>query len=113
MVAQWLRLNTPNVGGPDSVLGQGARSCMLQVKKERRKKEGVGKHRIWSQQCKKVFAPLIRARLCPTGVAVLEALPALPKLDETRKQVYWEGRRSEVGLRCHLASPSPALSFVK
>ena len=55
----------------------------------------------------------MRARLCPTGVAVLKALPALPKLDETWEQVYLEGRRSEVGQRCHLASPSPALSFVK
>ena len=28
LVVQWLRLHTPNAGGPGSITGQGTRSCM-------------------------------------------------------------------------------------
>ena len=31
-VVQWLRLHAPNTGGPSSILGQGTRSHMLQLK---------------------------------------------------------------------------------
>ena len=30
LVVQWLRLHTPNAGGPGSIPSQAARSCMLQ-----------------------------------------------------------------------------------
>ena len=33
LVVQWLRLRAPNAGGPGSILGQGTRSHMLQLKK--------------------------------------------------------------------------------
>ena len=32
LVVQWLRLHAPNAGGPGSILGQGARSRMPQLK---------------------------------------------------------------------------------
>ena len=32
LVVQWLRLHAPNVGDPDSTLGQGTRSHMLQLR---------------------------------------------------------------------------------
>ena len=32
LVAQWLRLGTPNAGGLGSILGQGTRSHMLQLR---------------------------------------------------------------------------------
>ena len=32
LVAQWLRLRTPNAGGLGSTSGQGTRSCMTQLK---------------------------------------------------------------------------------
>ena len=32
LVAQWIRLHTPNAGGPRSIPGQGTRSCMLQLR---------------------------------------------------------------------------------
>ena len=31
LVVQWLRLRTPNSGGPGSIPGQGTRSCMPQL----------------------------------------------------------------------------------
>ncbi|TEA33101.1 hypothetical protein DBR06_SOUSAS18610013, partial [Sousa chinensis] len=32
LVVQWLRLHTPNAGGPGSISGQGTRSHMLQLR---------------------------------------------------------------------------------
>ena len=32
LAVQWLRLPTPNAGGPDLILGQGTRSHTLQLK---------------------------------------------------------------------------------
>ena len=32
LVVQWLRLHPPNAGDPDSILGQGTRSCVLQLR---------------------------------------------------------------------------------
>ncbi|TEA23038.1 hypothetical protein DBR06_SOUSAS12510031, partial [Sousa chinensis] len=32
LVVQWLRLHTPNAGGPGSIPGQGTRSRMLQLR---------------------------------------------------------------------------------
>ncbi|TEA23206.1 hypothetical protein DBR06_SOUSAS5510012, partial [Sousa chinensis] len=32
LVVQWLRLRTPNAGGPDSTPGQGTRSHMPQLR---------------------------------------------------------------------------------
>ncbi|TEA36668.1 hypothetical protein DBR06_SOUSAS310070, partial [Sousa chinensis] len=32
LVVQWLRLHTPNAGGPGSIPGQGTRSHMLQLR---------------------------------------------------------------------------------
>ena len=32
LVDQWLRLSAPNAGGLGLISGQGARSCMLQLK---------------------------------------------------------------------------------
>ena len=44
-------------------------------------------HRIWSQQFKKYVCPLDPRQALSQALefAVSEALPALPKLDETRK----------------------------
>ena len=35
LVVQWLRLHTPNAGGPGVIHGEGTRSHMLQPKKKR------------------------------------------------------------------------------
>ncbi|TEA31318.1 hypothetical protein DBR06_SOUSAS710082, partial [Sousa chinensis] len=31
LVVQWVRLHSPNAGGPGSIPGQGTGSCMLQL----------------------------------------------------------------------------------